>query len=260
MNEQLFTIGQFAEKTGVTIRTLRYYDKEELLKPSYISDSRRRFYKDRDMVRLQQILAFKFLDYSLDQIKELLVDKPEEIKASLMVQREMMKKKQAHLERVILSLDHAAGMIEEGKELDLQILSFVIDSIQNEEMYLEWMKEHLPEKYTRKVEGISEGERFDHHKKSAFLFQSLKEALKVHTPDSPEVQKLTAECIKLISDILGEEGLLTDPAALEIHSGKLDDSIFPAASPFSEREEQLLGQAFEHYYEAKGEKNNEKKS
>lgn len=56
----MYTIGQFARKTGVTTRTLRFYDQKGLLKPSYLSESGRRFYTDRDLLTLQNILVFKY--------------------------------------------------------------------------------------------------------------------------------------------------------------------------------------------------------
>ena len=57
----MYTIGVFAKKTGVTIRTLRFYDEKNLLRPSYISESGRRYYKDEDISTLQKILGLIIL-------------------------------------------------------------------------------------------------------------------------------------------------------------------------------------------------------
>ena len=54
----------------VTLRTIRYYDKQNILKPSYVSDSGARFYTDEDFARLQQILLLKYLGFTLDDIRE----------------------------------------------------------------------------------------------------------------------------------------------------------------------------------------------
>ena len=56
MQEQQWTVGQLAHKMGVTVRTLQYYDREGLLKPSAFSTGGRRRYSDKDVVRLHQIL------------------------------------------------------------------------------------------------------------------------------------------------------------------------------------------------------------
>ncbi|MCL1863699.1 MAG: MerR family transcriptional regulator [Defluviitaleaceae bacterium] len=63
-------IGELAKKTGVTVRTLQYYDKEGLLAPSGESDGGMRLYTDKDAVRLMQILMMKELGLSLSQIKQ----------------------------------------------------------------------------------------------------------------------------------------------------------------------------------------------
>ena len=70
----LYTSGQFAKMAHVTVRTIRYYDKQNILKPTYITDSGARYYSQQDFVRLQQILLLKYLGFSLDDIKELTID------------------------------------------------------------------------------------------------------------------------------------------------------------------------------------------
>lgn len=69
-----YSSGQFAAMAHVTLRTIRYYDKQDILKPSYVSDSGARFYTDQDLARLQQILLLKYLGFSLDDIREMTVN------------------------------------------------------------------------------------------------------------------------------------------------------------------------------------------
>lgn len=64
MEEKLYTAGIFAKKAGVSIRTIRFYDKENLLKPSSHSESGYRIYTDSDFAKLQKILTLKFLGFS----------------------------------------------------------------------------------------------------------------------------------------------------------------------------------------------------
>lgn len=66
------TISQVAELTGVSIRTLQYYDEIGLLKPSKLTRSNYRLYNDEALQRLQQILFFKELDFKLKDIREIL--------------------------------------------------------------------------------------------------------------------------------------------------------------------------------------------
>ncbi len=69
-----YSSGQFAGMAHVTLRTIRYYDKQGILKPSFVSESGARFYTDADFARLQQILLLKYLGFSLDDIREMIVD------------------------------------------------------------------------------------------------------------------------------------------------------------------------------------------
>ena len=67
--EGFMTVGEVAKKMGVTVRTLQYYDKEELLSPSAESEGGRRLYTDKDLVMLHQIVSLKSLGFSLKDIK-----------------------------------------------------------------------------------------------------------------------------------------------------------------------------------------------
>ena len=69
-----YSSGQFAKMADVSVRTIRFYDKQNILKPSYISESGARFYTDSDLARLQQILLLKYLGFSLDNIREMTID------------------------------------------------------------------------------------------------------------------------------------------------------------------------------------------
>lgn len=69
-----YTSGQFAHMAEVSVRTIRYYDQQNILKPSYINESGARFYADEDFVRLQQILLLKYLGFSLEDIREMTIN------------------------------------------------------------------------------------------------------------------------------------------------------------------------------------------
>lgn len=68
-------IGQLADLGNVSHRTLRYYDKIGLLKPSQIASNGYRQYNEKDLVRLQKILLLKKLGFSLEEIEGMLLEK-----------------------------------------------------------------------------------------------------------------------------------------------------------------------------------------
>jgi DNA-binding transcriptional MerR regulator len=62
-------VGELAKQTGLTVRTLQYYDDIGLLSPSYRTQSGHRLYVGRDIARLQQIVSLRELGFSLDEIR-----------------------------------------------------------------------------------------------------------------------------------------------------------------------------------------------
>ena len=96
--EKLYTTGQFAKLAGVTIRTIRYYDKIGLLKPSKVLDNGYRQYCNQDLMTLQKILSLKELGFSLEEIYPLIIDdNRESFKESLKLQSSLIDQKIKHL-------------------------------------------------------------------------------------------------------------------------------------------------------------------
>lgn len=86
MEKKTFTVGKFAKLTGVTERTLRYYDRRGLLKPSKYNKQGHRLYTENDLFKLQNILTLKYLDFSLEDIAEYLQKPGQDLKDSLAAQ------------------------------------------------------------------------------------------------------------------------------------------------------------------------------
>lgn len=120
-DENGMTAGRFAKRAGVTIRTVRFYDKVGLLPPSRRTDNGYRYYELRDLARLQRILTLKYIGLSIDDIKRVIQGEgqEEDLKESLRVQSTILQRKIDHLRLVhkavastlaeLDSLDAAAG-------------------------------------------------------------------------------------------------------------------------------------------------------
>jgi DNA-binding transcriptional MerR regulator len=100
------TIQQFAEQAGVTVRTLHHYDRLGLLSPRR-NGSGYRLYRERDLERLEQIVALKFLGLPLKQIRHLLVRQAGDLPMALRLQRTVLEKKRRLLDRAIRALRDA---------------------------------------------------------------------------------------------------------------------------------------------------------
>lgn len=62
-NPRYYMVREFAKLAGVTVRTLHFYDREGLLKPSQYTGKNHRLYQQKDLLRLQQILTLKYLGF-----------------------------------------------------------------------------------------------------------------------------------------------------------------------------------------------------
>ncbi len=111
------TVQQLATISGVSVRTLHYYDEVGLLKPSFTGENGYRHYDVLSQQRLQQILFFKELDFSLEQIKQSMENGLDN-KLELMVdQRELLSLKKKRLEKIIGSLDFEIQQLKGGEDM-----------------------------------------------------------------------------------------------------------------------------------------------
>ena len=97
------SIGEAAKLSGVTVRTLHYYDRMGLLAPSEVSESGYRYYNEAAMERLQRILFYRELDFSLEQIAQLL--QTEDRTEALRGQKHLLMLQRDRLNRLITLLD-----------------------------------------------------------------------------------------------------------------------------------------------------------
>ncbi|MBM7711015.1 MerR family transcriptional regulator [Enterococcus xiangfangensis] len=101
-----YTIKQMAEISGVSPRTLRFYDERSLLKPAFLSEAGYRMYTEKEVDRLQQILLYRSMELPLKTIKEL-IDRPDEkIQETLLQQRNQLEQKRQELDHLLQVLDN----------------------------------------------------------------------------------------------------------------------------------------------------------
>ena len=104
-------IKEFAQLTGVSVRTLHYYDEIGLLKPSEVdAQTGYRFYDENAFERMQEILFYRELDFSLKTIAEILSSPDYDKQQALSRQRKLLLAKKERLEQLIATLDS----VEEG--------------------------------------------------------------------------------------------------------------------------------------------------
>jgi len=97
----VWTVNEVSKRTGVSVRTLQYYDKIGLLHPAQYTQAGYRLYDEKTLERLQQILLFRELAFSLKEIEAILQSPAFDREKALDQQIEMLTMKKEHLENLI---------------------------------------------------------------------------------------------------------------------------------------------------------------
>jgi DNA-binding transcriptional MerR regulator len=110
------TVGEVSALAGVTVRTLHHYDERGLLSPSGRTEAGYRLYSERDLERLQEILGWRALGFSLEEIGGLLDEGGRDRSSALRMQRELVDAELARLAGLARALDRAIATVEQGDE------------------------------------------------------------------------------------------------------------------------------------------------
>ena len=101
-------IKEFAQFTGVSVRTLHYYDEIGLLKPSHVDKSTGyRYYDEQSLLRMQEILFYRELDFPLKSIEEILSSPNYDKTQALKEQKKLLILKKERLDNLISAIDGA---------------------------------------------------------------------------------------------------------------------------------------------------------
>ena len=180
-------IKEFAEFTGVSVRTLHYYDEIGLLIPAFVDRATGyRFYDETSLLRMQEILFYRELDFSLRSIGEILSSPNYNKTKALNEQKHLLTLKKERLERLISAIDSAV----KGEN--------VMNAFDNSEF--EKYKTEVKEKWGKTDAYREHAERTKNYSKQKWndLAEEMDRIMadfavcmkKVKTPDSTEVQNL----------------------------------------------------------------------
>lgn len=110
----VYTIKKLARLSGVSVRTLHYYDEIGLLKPSFVGENGYRYYERPKLMRLQHILFFRELEFPLAEIKTM-IDAPDfDMAAALREHKRMIEKKRNQLGRLLQTIDKTIDELTKG--------------------------------------------------------------------------------------------------------------------------------------------------
>ena len=240
--ESLLQVHEFALRAGVTVRTLHYYDRLGLLKPSAYTPSGHRLYGEGELARLQQIVTLKFIGFPLKQIKQLLDGNTFDLKTTLHLQRQMIEEKRRHLDVAILAIAKAQNLLSSNDDFDWEAFKQIIEVI---EMYsdTQWMKkyytsEQLEQLATRATpEVLAKGQRDWED-----LIKDVESAIASHTnPASETAQALATRWSQLIDAFTGGDNSIRESLNQLYKDGDNWPSTFQ--KPYSQEVEAFICEA-----------------
>jgi len=207
LGQRFYTSSQFAELASVTVRTLRYYDREGLLAPARRTEGGYRLYSDEDVLILQRILALKFLGFSLDEIKLLLKTGPQRLEEVLAQQKAMMAEKRVQLDAIIQALEETERLLQANK-CDWEALVRVIRVIQMGQQNSDWVAKYFTPEQLQSMSELTD---------QAYT-EEARQKLKTYHPGTwtEEDQQRVDERYRFVKQELGRlVALSADPASPE---------------------------------------------
>ena len=191
----MMTVNEVSKLTGVSVRTLHYYDEIGLLAPVVTTAAGYRLYDDTSLARLQQILLFRELEFSLKDIKKMINSQEFDREKALSDQIRLLTLKKEHFE----SLISYAQQIKSKGEYDMDFKVFNNEKIENykAEAKKRWGDTEAYREYELKTAAYSEKEQQALAKNMMDIFSEFgQKADKV--PADIEVQKL----VKKLQDFI----------------------------------------------------------
>lgn len=198
----MMTVNEVSKKTGVSIRTLHYYDQIGLLTPHEVTESGYRLYDDEDLKRLKDILFFKELEFTLKQIKEIIDNPNYDRQKALKQQINLLNMQKAHLEDLIsFALKNCE---EEGDYMNFD----VFDSSKMEEYAKkakeEWGQTEAYKEFEEKTKDNTEQENKDLGQYLLSIFvkfgKLMAEGGPASVPESAKVQQMVKELQDFITN------------------------------------------------------------
>ncbi|WP_251553116.1 MerR family transcriptional regulator [Neobacillus muris] len=209
MDQREYYINQFAKRASISVRTLRYYDKRGLLVPSKYDESGYKLYTDEDFTRLQFILSFKFLGFSLNEIQEILSQYSEGIQERLGQQKSMMMGRRIQIDQIIETIEEVEKSLQSG-ECNYELVTKLIQ-VTKMDLKPEWVNKYLSknerqtmreiakESYSKEAlqKLVSRGWTEEDHKQHLNKYQYFRKILtklvnEGYSPESTTAQELVS--------------------------------------------------------------------
>lgn len=187
-----YTVQQLADLSGVTVRTLHHYDEIGLLNPSRRKNNGYRFYEEKELLRLQQIMFFRELDFPLPEIRKILENPKFDATKALEDHKHLIEEKRKRLAGLVKTIDSTIKKIK--KEITMNDEELYKSFKEHDEKYADeakarWGNTEAYKQSKERVAKMSKEDMIAIKKASDELMKEI--ALNMDKgPSSVEIQKL----------------------------------------------------------------------
>ncbi|WP_226658771.1 MerR family transcriptional regulator [Pseudalkalibacillus hwajinpoensis] len=196
-------VKEVATITGISVRTLHYYDQIGLLSPG-TTDNGYRVYTEDDLEKLQQILFFRALDFPLKKIKTIM-DRPDfDHLEALHFQKKRLHQKKKRLETIIATIDHTIQHMKGERDMTDKEKFNGLDFSQNqyEQEAREKYGEEAVNRSTQKLNSLSNNEKDALSQSFHRIYQKLA-AIRQGSPASEKAQNAIHEWYEILNNHVG---------------------------------------------------------
>jgi len=213
-NEKRFSIGKIAKLTGVTVRTLQYYDNIDLLPVDKEKTNGKRYYSEADLAKLQQILFYKTMGLQVKEIKKLFEDETnqEKVISILNKQRDILYHRMNEIKGNIAYIETSLDKLEEDQTLSLGNLIQLIISLNKDTIF-----EYETVEYDKNVQNVF----MDHYENTekilevywewkGLVVEAVSHSLNDIDPASEQGQTFAKKWLKMVKNITKDSQELLD--------------------------------------------------
>jgi len=196
-----YTVKELAKLSGVTTRTLHYYDEINLLKPAYHSENGYRYYEKEQLLRLQQIMFYRELDLPLAIIQEILSNSSFNLISALTSHKQNLSKQAERLQGLMNTIDQTIKHIKGEKQMSDEQLFNGFDE-EKQRQYEEEIKGKYGEKLLYESKQRTKNWNKDNYATVQKQYDDIhRNLVKVmdHGHDSSEVQSIIQKHFEVIN-------------------------------------------------------------
>lgn len=236
------------------MRTLRYYDRVGLLSPSARTEAGHRQYTNVDLARLQQILALKFLGFSLDEISCCLRVSPPSMRSALQLQRAMLKERRSEIDQILATIDYTESALQDGCEN----WQSIVQLIRMFQMTQDFSKKFYTEEQRQRIAEWGQNWTEEDQKVASQRWEAAIAELKrlvaaQEDPAGPAAQALAREWYDLVQSFThGDKGIERGLANMYNEIAKMSEEQRPFPMPFDKAGGAFIDKALMVYIERQG--------